>query len=160
MRVLGIDPGLADLGWGVVEKKSSARLSCLAHGCIKTSTDASLEQRLLFIYEELQKIILEYKPACAGVEDLFFSKNVSSALPVAHARGVILLSLFQHACQPFTLTPNQIKLGVTGSGSSNKSTIQQMVKMLLQLEKIPKPTHAADALACAIALIHNGGCHV
>lgn len=155
MRVLGIDPGLADLGWGVVEK-NGLDLSCLDYGCIQTPAYLPLSDRLAQIYTALKQLLDEYHPTHGAVEELYFMKNVSSALPVAHARGVILLSLSQYECITSTFTPNNIKQAVTGSGHATKETVQQMTKLLLKLDAIPKPNHAADALACALCCIHGG----
>ena len=159
MRVLGIDPGLADLGWGVVEKNGRT-LSCLGYGCIQTASHLDLCNRLLHIYQALVSLLKEYQPTHGAVEELYFMKNISSALPVAHARGVVLLCLSLHNCPTVSYTPNNIKQAVTGSGHANKETVQQMTKLLLGLPEIPKPNHAADALACALCRINMGEYHV
>lgn len=159
MLVLGVDPGLADLGWGLVEKQGS-RLIHKAHGCIKTPAGLPLEQRLLAIHTELGLIIEQYRPHTSSVEALFFAKNVSSALPVAHARGVIYLTMALAGIPVFEYTPLVIKQAVLGSGTADKKQVQAMVKLLLGLPEPPRPDHAADALAAAICHIHTGGIHV
>lgn len=159
MLVLGVDPGLAELGWGLVEKRG-ARLIHVAHGCIKTPAGQALEKRLLTIHQGLGELIATHRPRASSVEALFFAKNVSSALPVAHARGVIYLTLALAGIAVFEYTPLVIKQAVLGSGAADKQQVQAMVKLLLGLSDLPKPDHAADALAAAICHIHTGGSHV
>jgi crossover junction endodeoxyribonuclease RuvC len=155
MIVLGIDPGLADTGWGIL-KKEGLKSRYIAHGCIKTNKEQLLEERLRIIYEECYNIISLYKPQVAAMETLYFSKNTSSAMQVAHARGVTLLALNQHSIKVQNYTPNTIKQAVAGSGQADKETIQNMMKVLLGLKELPKPHHAADALAAALCA-NNGG---
>ena len=154
--VIGIDPGLASLGYGVVSE-SNGQLHHLAHGCISTSPRTPSGERLLQIYEALKALIETYGPSCGGVEDLYFFRNVSSALPVAEARGVIKLAFTQGGVPFVEFTPNAIKKSVTGSARADKAQVQEMVRLLLGLNAVPKPDHAADALAAAICRIHSSG---
>lgn len=153
-RVLGIDPGLASTGWGIVDYKAS-RYRCTAQGVIETSKDLSRGERLSLIYNRLQELIDTYKPAEAGMETLYFAKNVTSALCVAEARGVLTLCLSVNSIPLFEYSPNCIKKSVSGTAKADKSLVQQYVKLLLGLSEIPKPDHAADALAAAITHIHS-----
>lgn len=146
---------MADLGWGIIEKGNRTP-TCLGYGCIQTPADMPLSERLLHIYTQLQAIFQQYEPTHGAVEELYFMKNVSSALPVAHARGVVLMALSQNGCVTASFTPNIIKQAVTGSGNANKETVQQMTKLLLKLPTVPQPNHAADALACALCYLHGG----
>lgn len=153
-RVLGIDPGLASTGWAVVDYEAS-RYRCAAHGVIETLKDLSRGERLSLIYNRLQELIDTYKPAEAGMETLYFAKNVTSALCVAEARGVLTLCLSVNSIPLFEYSPNCIKKSVSGTAKADKSLVQQYVKLLLGLSEIPKPDHAADALAAAITHIHS-----
>ena len=149
MRILGIDPGLATTGYGVIEKKSGVfRMCCF--GVVQTQPGDPDAVRLLQLANALEVIILEQKPDAAAVERLFFSRNVSSALPVAQARGVVLFQLARFGIEYGEYTPNQVKQGVTGSGRARKAQVQEMVRRLLGLKEIPAPDDAADALAVAI----------
>lgn len=153
-RILGIDPGLANTGFGVVDFENG-RISLVSYGCIETSSDTDHSLRILSIYNRLLAIIKEFNPDEAEMESLYFAKNVSSAMAVAEAKGVITLCLAQN-CIPLTVyTPNQIKYAVSGSKSADKETVQQYVKILLNLKEIPSPDHAADALAGAICHINS-----
>jgi crossover junction endodeoxyribonuclease RuvC len=154
--VLGIDPGLAETGWGFVAVHGN-QLAHIAHGTIRTAAGLPLELRLKMIYQTLIELISLHKPNCASVEILFFSRNVQSALPVAHARGAVYLTLAIASVPVFEYTPNIIKLAVCGNGRAEKPQVQEMVRLLLGLLQIPKPNHAADALAAAICHIHTGG---
>jgi crossover junction endodeoxyribonuclease RuvC len=150
MRILGIDPGTATTGYGVVEEDSQGQLVSAGYGTIITPPDMAVEKRLLSIYEQLHEIILLYKPQAAAVEKLFFYKNVTTAMAVGQARGVVVLCFAQASLPIGEYTPLEVKQAVTGYGSADKKQIQQMVKVLLHLETIPKPDDAADALAIAI----------
>ena len=152
MRILGIDPGIARCGWGVIEVKSSD-FKVQSYGCIETDSKVDIPKRLLTIYQELINLIDTYKPDAVIVEELFFNTNSKTAFIVGQARGVILLSAAQRGLESFTYTPLQVKLAVTGYGRAEKSQIGQMVKMILHLESIPKPDDVADALA--VALTHG-----
>lgn len=150
MRILGIDPGTATTGFGVVEDDSQGQLISVGYGTIITPSTMAVEIRLLHIYEQLKEIILLYKPQTAAVEKLFFYKNVTTAMAVGQSRGVIVLTLAQAGLPVGEYTPLEVKQAVTGYGNADKKQIQQMVKVLLNLETIPRPDDAADALAIAI----------
>lgn len=152
-RVLGIDPGLANTGFGVVDF-INGRYRMVSYGCISTNSDEPHGQRLLKIYSHLSAIINEFMPTEAGMETLYFAKNVTSALSVAEARGVVTLCLTQHCIPLGEYQPNQIKQAVTGTTKADKLLVQKYVKILLGLETEPKPDHAADALAGAITHLH------
>lgn len=154
VRVLGIDPGLAQTGWGIVDY-AECRYTHVCHGVIQTSSDTDLSRRLELIYNELEKIINMYKPAEAGIESIFFARNALSAIPVAHAKGVIHLLCAQKNMFAAEYTPLQIKQSIVGSGRAEKKQVQSFVKLLLKLEKIPEPDHASDALAAAVCHCNN-----
>lgn len=151
--ILGIDPGIADTGYGVISD-DGGKISCLTYGSIKTSSKDDLITRLDILHRELDKIIKKYKPDVASIEELFFSKNVKTALVVGHARGVILLTFKQNNLKFLEFKPSQVKQGVTCYGAANKSQVQKMVQMLLKLKEIPKPDDAADALAIAMCALN------
>lgn len=154
MRVVGIDPGTAITGWGVVEGDGNS-LKMAAAGVITTAAGTPLPDRLHIIYHELTEIIRRWQPESAAIEELFFSKNAKTALAVGHGRGVALLAL-THANLPITeYKPLEVKQAVTGYGSADKAQMQQMVKLLLGLDDIPRPDDAADALAIAICHLHS-----
>ncbi|MCP4160386.1 MAG: crossover junction endodeoxyribonuclease RuvC [Deltaproteobacteria bacterium] len=148
-RIIGIDPGLANAGWGVLEKREN-KFHYIAHGSIKTDAGLPAPFRLKKIFTEIQSIISEYQPEEASVETLYFAKNVKTALPVAEARGVLILGLMMSNVIVSEYTPLQIKQAVVGNGHADKNQVQQMVKLLLSLKDIPRPDHASDALAAAI----------
>ena len=152
--ILGIDPGIADTGYGVV-KEEGGRLSCLCYGSIKTAAGLDLAPRLAELYCELDKIIKKYKPSQVAVEQLFFNKNVRTALIVGQARGVALLALQQNGLLIREFTPAQIKQAVSSYGKAEKKQIQKMVSLILHLQEIPKPDDAADALAAAICALNQ-----
>lgn len=154
-RVLGIDPGLANTGFGIVDYVNG-RYRMVSYGCISTGADEPHGQRLMKIYSNLCAIIDEFKPDEAGMETLFFAKNASSAMSVAEARGVVTLCLAQHGIKLGEYQPNQIKQAVTGTTKADKVLVEKYVKILLGLEVEPKPDHAADALAGAITHLHYG----
>lgn len=151
--ILGIDPGIADTGYGVISD-DGGKISCLTYGSIKTSSKDDLITRLDILHRELDQIIKKYKPDVASIEELFFSKNVKTALVVGHARGVILLTFKQNNLKFLEFKPSQVKQGVTCYGAANKSQVQKMVQMLLKLKEIPKPDDAADALAIAMCALN------
>ena len=152
-RVLGIDPGLANTGFGVVDF-CAGRYRMVSYGVISTNSAASHQERLLSIYNRLCAVIDEFKPAEAGMETLYFARNVTSAMGVAEARGVVTLCLAQYCIPLGEYTPNQIKQAVTGTASADKQLVEKYVQILLGLEVPPKPDHAADALAGAITHLH------
>lgn len=153
MRILGIDPGTGILGFGVIEAtKSNSQL--VDAGVIRTPVKEDDAVRLLTIYEELSDIIAATKPEVMSVEKLFFARNVTTAITVAQARGVVLLCGQQNGLPIFEYTPLQIKQAITGYGRAEKQQIQEMVRVILQLDKPPKPDDCADALAAAITHAH------
>lgn len=152
-RVLGIDPGLANTGFGVVDF-CEGRYRMVSYGCITTKADQPHGERLLTIYSRLCAVIDEFQPDEAGMETLYFARNVSSAMGVAEARGVVTLCLAQHNIKLGEYQPNQIKLAVTGTAAADKELVERYVKILLGLKTQPKPDHAADALAGAITHLH------
>ena len=148
--ILGIDPGIADTGYGVIKKNQQGDLVCLDYGSIKTKANTKLPDRLETLNIELDKIIKEYKPDLISVEELFFCNNVKTALVVGQARGVVLLTAKQNNKDLVEFTPLQVKQAVSAYGKASKLQVQKMVKLLLNLKEIPKPDDAADALAVAI----------
>ena len=155
MRILGIDPGTGICGFGVIEIKKTAKnpngkMTMLDSGVITTPANTPLPERLEDIYNSLHEIISLNKPDQVSIEKLFFTKNITTGISVAEARGVVILVCKQHELPIFEYTPNEIKKTITGYGSANKKQMQEMVKMRLNLSQIPKPDDAADALAAAI----------
>lgn len=147
--VLGVDPGYGIVGFGFI-KESKGNIEVLAYGVIRTPAKIDFIDRLKIISDDLKLLIKKYKPDMAGVEKIFFAKNTKTAIDVAQARGVILLSLIEANLPVVEITPLQVKQGLTGYGKADKRQIQQMVKTILKLKSIPKPDDAADALAIAI----------
>jgi len=152
--ILGIDPGLADTGYGIIEQQGQ-NIKMITCGSIKTSAKDEFIDRLNQIHKELTKIIKKYKPNCAGVEELFFCKNVKTALLVGQARGVCLMTIAEHKLPISEYTPLQIKQALTGYGKADKNQVGQMVKIMLNLKSVPKPDDASDALAVAITYINS-----
>jgi len=148
--IIGIDPGIADTGFGVIKKDEKGNLSCLDYGSIKTEAKTDMPDRLDILSGELTEKIKKYKPDLISVEQLFFCKNVKTALVVGQARGVVLLTARQNKVAVNEFTPLQIKQAVSSYGQASKGQVQKMVKLLLNLKEIPKPDDAADALAVAI----------
>lgn len=155
MIVLGIDPGLASLGWGVVSSQGGRHVH-RGHGVIKTEAGKPQELRLLNIYTQVCALLDEHRPDQGAMENLFFVKNITSGIPVAEVRGVVQLAFAQRDLPLGQYNPTQIKLALVGVGHAEKNQVQEMVKLLLKLPAIPKPDHAADALAAAICHIHQG----
>ncbi|MCL2271227.1 MAG: crossover junction endodeoxyribonuclease RuvC [Treponema sp.] len=151
---MGIDPGLASTGWGILDN-TDGNIKYIDHGAILTKAGCPREQRLFFIMESVRRIIEKYKPAQAALENLYFGKNVSSAIPVAESRGVISAVIAEKGIPLTELTPNAIKKGVTGFAGADKKQVQEMVRIILNLEEIPKPDHASDALAAAICAVNG-----
>ncbi len=149
MRILGIDPGTGILGFGVIDVVRSKPMFVDA-GCIRTPVHEDDSVRLMTIFEELSEIIQETKPDAMSVEKLFFARNVTTAMTVSQARGVVLLCGKMAGLELAEYTPLQIKLAVTGYGKAEKKQVQEMVRVLLALKTIPKPDDAADALAAAL----------
>lgn len=151
--VLGIDPGYGRMGYGVISV-SGSETHMVEAGCIETPADMPFEKRLATIYDAVAALIKKHAPEVVGVEELFFSKNVKTAVHVAHARGAILLACEKNTTPTQPVSPNAVKEAVTGYGKADKQQVQLMTKTLLGLSEIPKPDDAADALAIAIAVSH------
>lgn len=149
MRVLGIDPGFALVGFGIVDQEGS-KYNIVDYGVISTTKDESFSTRLAIIYKGMCDLIDTYKPDAIALEELFFFKNQKTVIPVAEARGVIVLAGIQKLGEMYEYTPLQIKQALTGNGRAEKKQIQFMVKSILGLDKVPKPDDAADAVAVAI----------
>lgn len=152
--ILGIDPGIADTGYGIIIVKEG-KLIHVAHGSIKTHKSLSLPERLEELEKELTIIVKKYKPTTTGVEELFFCNNAKTAFIVGQARGVVLLTLRKNKLPIKEFTPLQVKQGATGYGKADKRQVQQMVKTILSLKEIPRPDDAADALAVAICAAND-----
>ena len=159
MKIVGIDPGYAIVGWGVLNYAQS-RFTTLDYGAITTSSTMQFEQRLLAIYQGLDEIFTVHKPDAVAVEKLFFTTNQKTAIDVAQARGVILLCATQHGIPCYQYTPLQVKQAVVGYGKAVKSQVMEMTKRLLNLKQIPKPDDTADALAIAICHAHTAGSRI
>lgn len=154
MIIMGIDPGFAIMGYGVLDYKGN-HFHVLDYGAITTAAGIPLPRRLLSLEEGLVKLIDQYKPVAVSVEDLYFNNNAKTAIKVGQGRGVALLCAARAGIPVYEYTPLQVKQGVTGYGRADKKQMQQMVKVLLSLESIPKPDDAADALAIAICHAHS-----
>ena len=153
MIILGVDPGLATLGYGVIEKNEQGAFRMLDYGVVLTPKDEGLPVRLAMLEEGLNKVLEKYRPDEVAMEELFFSKNITTGIAVAHARGVALLACVKECGKLYEYTPMQVKQALTGYGKAEKKQIQTMVATMLHLKEIPKPDDAADALA--IALCHG-----
>lgn len=157
MLVIGIDPGTATTGYGIVDEDASGKIRIIDYGVIRTEPDLPVEKRLQKISDEIRQIISLHHPQEGAVEKLFFQRNVTNAIAVGQARGVILLALADSDIKISEYTPTEIKLSITGYGAADKKQIQKMVQTLLDLPSIPQPDDAADALAVAISHIHATG---
>jgi crossover junction endodeoxyribonuclease RuvC len=146
VRIIGIDPGFGILGWAVIEDN----LKVIDYGTVETGPGMPIDERLFAIHSDISSIIKRYKPDCAVIEKLFFSKNITTAIDVSRATGVILLAFREHALPYQEVTPMQVKQGITGYGKAGKKQMQIMVQRLFNLKEIPKPDDAADALAIAL----------
>ena len=153
MIVLGIDPGTARTGYGIVAREGGA-LRMLDYGCLETIADRSLGARLLLIHEALVDLIETHRPEAMGVERLFFNRNVQTAFAVGQARGVVLLAAAQHSVPVYEYGPHEVKLAVTGYGRASKEQVQRMVQLVLSMAELPRPDDAADALAVAVCTAH------
>lgn len=154
MIVIGIDPGLATVGFGVLEQ-SGQHITTLCYDCIRTSgADAEKPERLLEIHTRVASLLDTYRPTWVAIERLFFSRNVTSAMDVSEVRGVILLAAQQKSIPVAEYTPNQVKQAITGSGKADKRQMQEMIRRLLSLPEIPRPDDAADGLSIALCHIH------
>jgi crossover junction endodeoxyribonuclease RuvC len=154
MTILGIDPGLAKTGYGIIRIEGT-RLSHVAHDVISTDSHIPTGNRLEIIFSSIKDAVDRYKPDHTAVESLYFAKNAVSAIPVAQARGVTLLALAQAGIDAREYSPLQIKQAITGNGRAEKKQVQELVRFLLSLKDIPKPDHASDALAAAICCYHE-----
>jgi len=155
MLVIGVDPGTAITGYGIVREDEAGNLTAVDFGVITTPAKTPMPERLLQLYQQLKEITLLHRPDSAAVEKLFFQKNVKTAITVGQGRGVAILALAEADIKIAEYTPLEIKQAVVGYGGADKNQVQQMVRALLYLEDIPKPDDAADALAVAICHIHS-----
>lgn len=150
-KILGIDPGTAILGWSYLEADGGDPIkSSVEYGAITTKAGLDMSDRLVIIHDEFEAILKKYKPEYVGIEEVFFSKNVKTAITVAQARGVVVMMARKAGAKVMHFKPNEIKESVTGYGGADKSQMQNMVKMILGLDEIPKPDDAADAVGVAI----------
>lgn len=154
MKIIGIDPGYAIVGWGVVDYNNS-KFSVIDYGSILTKSGVEFSERLLMIYESLIKILRRYEPTEMAVEKLFFNSNQKTVIDVAQARGVMLLAAKQHGVNFFEYTPIQVKQSITGYGRATKKQVIEMTTRFLNLKTVPKPDDTADALAVAVAHAHS-----
>lgn len=150
IRILGLDPGTAILGWGLIEKKFDGGVTPLKYGCVRTPANSHLPSRLLSIYDSLCDIISKEKPDAVAIEELFFFKNQKTVMSVAQARGVAIICAMKNQIPVFEYTPLQVKQALTGYGRADKAQMQEMVRIICKLKECPKPDDAADALAIAI----------
>lgn len=155
MLVIGIDPGTAITGYGLVQDDASGGLTLCTYGVILTPPEQPLSERLLDLYRQLNELLLLHRPQSGAVEKLFFQRNVRTAMSVGQARGVVLLSLAQAGIPVSEYTPLEVKQAVAGYGGADKNQVQQMVRALLALPEVPRPDDAADALAVAICHLHS-----
>jgi crossover junction endodeoxyribonuclease RuvC len=155
MLVIGIDPGTATTGYGLVREDESGSLSVVDYGAILTSADLPMAERLLELHRQIVNLLLLHRPESGAVEKLFFHRNVTTALSVGQARGVILLAMAAQGLAIGEYTPLEVKQAVAGYGGADKNQVQQMVRALLSLPDIPRPDDVADALAVAICHIHS-----
>ncbi|MHB1317998.1 MAG: crossover junction endodeoxyribonuclease RuvC [Anaerolineae bacterium] len=154
MLVLGLDPGLAITGYGLI-RGDGQRLELAEYGVIRTDAGLGMSERLVLIHDSLQQVLVRHTPDVAAVEELFFSTNARTAMLVGEARGVLLLTLAQSGLPIYEYTPMQVKQAITGYGGADKNQIQQMVRLLLSLDTLPQPDDAADALAVSICHHHS-----
>lgn len=159
MIILGIDPGLAIIGWGVVEYKAS-KFRTIAYGALRTPAGIPTEDRLSLIYDGMKQLLETYHPDAMSVEELFFNTNVTTGIRVAEARGVILLAARQVNVPMQEYTPPQVKQAVVGYGKAEKAQVMAMVTRILGLKEIPRPDDTADALALAICHAHSGASRI
>lgn len=157
MLVIGIDPGTATTGYGLVREAADGSLESVAYGVIQTPASAAMPDRLVLIHQQLTDILQLHRPQAGSVEKLYFQTNVKTALSVGQGRGVALLALAQAGLPVSEFTPLEVKQAVTGYGKADKRQVQEMVRALLGLPDIPRPDDAADALAVAICHIHSAG---
>jgi len=149
MIIIGIDPGTAITGYGIVKKDKNC-LKCLEYGCIRTDSILPQGERLKKINSELNKLIKKYRPEVMAVENIYFFKNLKTAMPVSQSKGIILFTAAKKKIPVYEFTPPQVKMTITGFGRASKKQMQEMIKVIFKLEKIPKPDDAADALSIAV----------
>ncbi|MCR8634074.1 MULTISPECIES: crossover junction endodeoxyribonuclease RuvC [Paenibacillus] len=154
MRIMGIDPGIAIVGFGLIDKQGS-RLVPVQYGCIQTEAHTDSAVRLKMVYDSMVQLIDTYKPDAIGIEKLFFNRNVTTAMAVSQARGVLILAAIQKGLMIGEYTPLQVKQAIVGYGKAEKKQVQEMVRMFLHLSAVPKPDDVADALAVAICHAHS-----
>lgn len=159
MVILGIDPGLATIGWGVVDYRAS-KFRTLAYGALRTPPGIPTEDRLAQIYEGMNRLLETYRPDAMSVEELFFTNNITTGIRVAEARGVILLAARQANVPMQEYTPPQVKQAVVGYGKAEKAQVMAMVTRILGLKEIPRPDDTADALALAVCHAHSGSSRI
>lgn len=155
MLILGIDPGTATTGYGLVREEDDGAVVAVAYGVITTKPDTPMPRRLQHIYKEVKRLIVEHGPDAAAIEEMFFGKNVTAAISVAQGRGVALMAMADADLPIREYKPAQVKQSIAGYGNAPKEQMQEMVRTLLNLEKIPKPDDAADALAIALTALQN-----
>jgi len=155
MLVIGIDPGTASTGFGLVHEDDAGNLSPVDYGVIQTPPGQSMPDRLLSLYQDIQRLLILHRPESSAVEKLFFQRNVRTAMAVGQGRGVVLLALAEAGITVVEYTPSEVKQAISGYGSAEKKQVQQMVKLLLNLKTLPQPDDAADALALAICHLHS-----
>jgi len=159
LKIIGIDPGYAIVGYGVVKYEGS-RYTTLDYGAIVTDAGTPFNRRLEIIYDSLTETLIKWKPDAMAVEQLFFTTNAKTAIAVGQARGVILLAAQKCGIEVFDYTPLQVKQAVVGYGKAEKKQVMEMTKLILKLDKVPKPDDTADALAIAICHAHSAGSYV
>ena len=157
MIILGFDPGIATLGYGVIKTEKGKKPQMLDYGIVSTPKEENIAVRLAMLEKGVRQILDKYKPDEIAIEELFFAKNVKTGIAVAHARGVVLLTCVKECGRIFEYTPLQIKQALTGYGRAEKKQVQEMTRRILALEKVPKPDDTADALAMAICHAHSSG---
>jgi crossover junction endodeoxyribonuclease RuvC len=154
LRILGIDPGIAIVGFGFIDKQGS-KVTPVQYGCIQTEAHTPEEERLMHVYEAMVQLIDKYKPEAVAFEKLFFNRNVTTAMSVSQARGVLVLAAAQKGLPIAEYTPMQVKQAIVGYGKAEKRQVQEMTRMFLKLQAIPKPDDVADALAVAVCHAHS-----
>lgn len=156
MIILGIDPGTATTGYGLVKASKRAwKLRCIEYGCITTNPTTSSSERLYRLYNKISKLIHKYKPSALAIENVYFFKNLKTAMPVSQAKGVIMLAAAKNKIPVFEYTPLEIKLAITGYGNASKQQMQRMINLHLNLPRPPKPDDAADALGAAMCHFYS-----
>lgn len=154
MRILGFDPGIAATGYGIVDETGN-RLDHVAHGVVRTSPSDDFAERLKILCDACRAVIEQYRPEAVALEKLFFNRNVTSGIGVAQARGVIALAAAERGLPVSEFSPTEVKRAITSNGRAPKNQVQEMIKILLNMDQIPKPDHAADALGIAICRLHT-----